>query len=113
MPRGERCVPDGSQSGPSATGAELKPSCDIKSGTKQSRQYFNKSKFEIGDVVTVPDDATWLRKEAARCRRLASGVADTLTCERLTLLACEYDQRATALGRPGHDSFRIVPKIRG
>lgn len=37
------------------------------------------------------------RKEAVRCRRLAAGVADTLTSERLGNLANEYDQRAEVI----------------
>jgi hypothetical protein len=54
------------------------------------------------------DDATWLRNEAMRCRRLASGIADSLTSDRLGKLAMEYDGRAKKL----EDGHKIYPPVR-
>lgn len=47
--------------------------------------------------MTDHHDEAGFRKEASRCRRLAAGVADPLTSERLGKLAGEYEQRAEGI----------------
>lgn len=47
--------------------------------------------------MACEDDPAVLRKEAARCRRLASSVGDLLTLDRLGQLAMEYDGQALRL----------------
>lgn len=50
------------------------------------------------------ETAQMLREQAARCRRLAEGIADTETARRLLEMASELDERAEAAearGRTG------------
>lgn len=55
----------------------------------------------MGKYVIDYGNEAGFRKEAVRCRRLAAGVADSLTSERLGNLAIEYDRRAETLRLQG------------
>lgn len=58
-------------------------------------------------------DEAGFRKEAERCRRLAAGVADALTAERLGSLANEYDQRAERTRLDARPGVANKPIMRG
>jgi PAS domain S-box-containing protein len=47
--------------------------------------------------VTDSRQADFLRSQARKCRRLAISVGDRQTADTLTLMAAEYEQRASAL----------------
>lgn len=48
---------------------------------------------------TMEDDPEKLRALAARVRRLADGVSDDITRQRLLAAAAEFEQRAKAVGK--------------
>lgn len=53
-------------------------------GTKPNRNRFRQ----------MDEDATFLREQAARCRRLAAGITTKDVAETLLRLAQDYEQRA-------------------
>jgi PAS domain S-box-containing protein len=52
--------------------------------------------------VTAQRSPSYLRAQAARCRRLAAAIGDLATMETLQLMAAKYDEQALRLGRGAH-----------
>jgi len=55
------------------------------------------------------EDSTWLREQAKKCRRLAATTSDEQVAETLTLMARDYERKATEIGQ---DAESIPPSSR-